>query len=96
MNNGKLSNGKLRLEKSIEFSNKERILLEALSDGLRHSKRDLAYRIDPELGQTDVVTGIINLRKKLEPTYNIVCVYSYRRYYYQLVRSLYSPYDGVH
>ena len=84
------NNGELR------FTPTEAKILELLSDGESHSKEEVALYIEPELGQTNVSFHMMNIRKKLiSKGENILCVYNNRRRFYQHVRLLQSPYNGV-
>lgn len=65
-------------------------ILGALSDGKRHTAKELvAYLYDDMGSPSNVRRHILNIRKKLKPVgQHIVCEYDKGRYYYRQVRLL--------
>lgn len=78
-----------------EFSPIQQSMLGLLSDGKRHPKEELLALCDELSTMAAVHQHVSQIRKKLPPSEDIVCVYSNRRTHYQHVRKLYSPYDGL-
>ena len=76
----------------VKFSPKQKEVLKLLSDGRRHSTAELHEIFKPS-SEASVRVAISTLRKKLQPMgEDIVCVFSYRKYYYQHVRLVGNPY----
>ncbi len=64
-------------------------ILDLLSDGLAHSKRELFALLDDELaGRTAIRKHICLLRKLLPLGQTILCVYEKRQIMYRMVRFL--------
>lgn len=78
------------------LTNKERILLEALSDGKAHSRQDLIRLLDSDglMSASTLRVHICSLRKKLPAGEAILPTLVNRKSSYQHVRLLASPYDG--
>jgi DNA-binding CsgD family transcriptional regulator len=77
------------------FTPTERAMLKVLSDGRRHSKDDLKCCCGP-CGSQTVNFHLANIRRKLRARHeDIVCVLRHKSLWYQHVRLLASPYDGL-
>jgi len=74
----------------ISWTPTEHRLMEKLSDGLPHTKRELKGCIDfdPDLVETGALKNhVSNIRKKLAPQgFTVVCVVWERKHCYQLYR----------
>jgi hypothetical protein len=70
------------------FTKTEIAILNRLSDGRMHARRELRSLIDEQSSYSNLSDHVSNIRKKLPPGEDIVCVARYRRLNYQHVRLL--------
>lgn len=64
-------------------------IFDLLSDGERHSRKEVHCQINDELSRyVTFQMHVSNLRRKLPAGYGIVCVIHKRQHWYQLVRFL--------
>jgi len=78
-----------------KFTPTEKKMLEILSDGRPHRRKELHACCGPSSERGTVYRHVSSIRTKLKPKgENIVCVLLNRSVHYQHVRLLQSPYDG--
>ena len=75
------------------FTPTQRMLLDALADGLPHKRDDLRRMIDPALAERGTLQAhLSNIRRTLRPRgQNILCIWHNRGFCYQWVSLLPRP-----
>ena len=86
-------NGDTGKADSKKLNKTERMMLDILSDGKRHPRKELHACCGPSRF-TIVSVHICNLRKKLPRGQDILCVARDNSHFYQLVRLIASANDG--